>query len=84
MRSFPAEYLILAHVSVDGPVIGYLGEKPIAEEIRDLWGRRYVYCGLAPKLASGAFNLKLIRTGEWIVEPGILYRLEGEAIAASG
>ena len=82
MRSFPAEYLILPRTFDDGPTVGYIGERPIAEEILDQWGRRYVYCGLAPKLASGAFNLKLIRTGEWIVEPGLLYRLASEAVSS--
>lgn len=81
MRSFPTEYLVLVRTSAKGPVVGHLGERPIAEEILDEWGRAYVYCGLAPKLASGAINLKLIRTGEWIVEPGLLYRLKGEARA---
>lgn len=77
MRSFPTEYLILVHTSANGPVIGYFGEQPVAERILDRWGKRYVYSGLAPKLANGAFNLKLVRSGEWIVEPGLLYRLEG-------
>ena len=82
MRSFPAEYFVLTHVSEDGPVAGYFGDRPIAEEILDQWGRRYVYCGLVPKLADGSFNLKLIERGEWIVEPGLLYRLASEPAAS--
>lgn len=74
MRSFPTEYFILTHVAADGPAAGYLGSLPIAARIRDQWGQRYVYCGLAPRRANGAFNLDLVQAGEWIVEPGLLYR----------
>ena len=78
MRSFPTEYLVLPRTSDIGPTIGYIGARPIAERVLDQWGQRYVYCGLAPRLPSGAINLKLIRLGEWIVEPGLLYRLDSQ------
>ena len=76
MRDYPAEYLVLPHTTDDGPVVGFINQRPIVERIRDKWGRCYVYCGVAPTLATGSLNLSLIRDGEWIVEPGLLYRLE--------
>lgn len=79
MRSFPTEYLVLPHVAADGPVIGYFGERPIAARIRDQWGQRYAYRGVAPLRADGTVNLALVRTGEWIVEPGLLYALDDGA-----
>lgn len=83
MRSFPTEFLILPRTSDEGPPIGFIGGRPIAEHIVDQWGRRYVYCGLVPRLASGAFNLKLMKAGEWIVEPGLLYRRDDGKIPRS-
>lgn len=73
MRSPPTEYYVLAHVREDGPVLGYLGGHPIPGWIQDYWGRRYRYIGVVPRRTNGAFNVGLLRPGEWIVEPGLVY-----------
>lgn len=76
MRSFPIEYYVLPNVSVDGPVLGYLADCPIRDRVRDQWGKRYRYVGLVPCFADGTFNIGLLRPGEWIVEPGLVYSLD--------
>ena len=76
MRQPPIEYFVLSETTMEGPTLGRFAGQPVFEWIRDQWGRRYRFSGVAPRLATGAFNLKLLQQGEWIVEPGLLYRLE--------
>ncbi|MBI1220938.1 MAG: hypothetical protein GC186_20665 [Rhodobacteraceae bacterium] len=73
MRGVPIEYYVLAHVREDGPILCYLAGHPVSGWIRDHWGKRYRYAGLAPRCTNGAFDVKLLLPGEWIVQPGLIY-----------
>jgi len=76
MHSFPIEYYVLANIQMLGPVLGYFSGRPILARVRDQLGQLYRYTGLVPRRADGSFNVNLLRPGEWIVEPGLVYALE--------
>jgi hypothetical protein len=77
-RGVPTEYFILNDVRTEGATIGQLAGKPIAETVVDASGHRYRYVGVAPRAADGRFDVDALRTGEWIVRPGLLYALENK------
>jgi len=59
-----------------GSTIGYISGIPITEVVTDLFGRRFTYAGAAPRKGNGTYDVDSLRSGEFIVEPGLLYRLE--------
>jgi hypothetical protein len=81
-RSFPTEYFILANLQSEGGIIGHFDGKPIAETVVDRNGSRYHFSGVAPRCSDGRFDVESLRTGEWIVEPGLIYVMESRAKAA--
>ncbi len=81
-RSVPIEYFILASLQSEGGIIGHFGGKPIAETLVDRNGSRYHFAGVAPRCSDGRFDVESLRTGEWIVEPGLVYLMENTAKAA--
>ncbi|MEI2297059.1 hypothetical protein [Ensifer sp. MJa1] len=84
-RRLPTEYFMLADVQFEGAVIGYLADRPIREAVTDGDGLRYRFVGVAPRLASGGFDVLALRSGEWIVQPGLVYAADTKAMpSASG
>jgi len=81
MPRFDARYRDCAdfHLIVDprpeGPTVGVYADRPFSESVADYFGRRFTYAGVAPRLRSGQYDLAALRTGEFIVEPGLLYRI---------
>ena len=73
----PVEYFILMEPRADGPVVGYLDGRPIPAAVVDCWGRHYSYAGVAPRRRSGQYDVESLRPGEWIMEPGLVYRHDG-------
>jgi hypothetical protein len=69
----PVDYSILIEPRPDGPVVGYYAGRPIAAAVVDLFGRRFTYAGIAPRLRNGRYDATSLRPGEWIVEPGLVY-----------
>jgi hypothetical protein len=61
----------------DGPVIGSYDGEPIADSVHDIDGRRYRFAGIMPRRSEGSFDLAALGAGEWIVEPGLIYRWDG-------
>ncbi len=59
-----------------GSVIGYLAGAPITETVIDLFGRRFAFAGIAPRNRDGRYDLDSLRPGEFIVKPGMLYRMD--------
>jgi hypothetical protein len=80
----PVEYLVLVEPRPAGPVVGFLAGNPIPEAVVDYFGRRYVYAGVAPRRRNGKYDGDALRRGEWIVEPGLVYRSAGGAAAPAG
>jgi hypothetical protein len=70
------EYHILVEPRPDGPVIGYFAGQPIAAAVVDYFRRRFVYAGVAPRRRNGQYDIKSLRPGEWIVEPGLVYQFD--------
>ncbi len=75
-RGVPTEYFILSDFRTEGATIGHLAGKPIAETVVDASGHRYRYVGVAPRVPDGRFDVDALRSGEWIVRPGLVYALE--------
>ena len=75
-RGVPTEYFILNDVQTEGATIGRLADNPIVEMVIDASGHRYRYVGVAPRVADGGFDVEALRTGDWIVRPGLVYALE--------
>ncbi|MER8374867.1 hypothetical protein [Mesorhizobium sp. M1409] len=79
-RSVPIEYYVLriaapaAGRPSESKVVGHFAERPIFSEVIDTFGDHYHYVGLAPRLADGRFDVEALSPGEWIVEPGLIYR----------
>ena len=78
-RSVPIEYYILQTAARATPqsemgsvVVGYLADRPIF--VVDSTGSRYRYVGLASRLPDGRYDVQALSPGEWIVEPGLIYR----------
>ncbi|AZO39509.1 MAG: hypothetical protein EOS81_07910 [Mesorhizobium sp.] len=83
VRSIPIEYYTLRvlapaveQICGESAVIGYFADRPIFETVTDTSGDRYHYVGLAPRLSDGRYDIESLAQGEWIVEPGLIYRLE--------
>jgi hypothetical protein len=72
----PVDYFILVDPRADGPVIGSFNEQPIPASVKDAFGRRYSYVGIATKLRDGRLDAKTLSPGEWFVQPGLVYRME--------
>ena len=70
----PVDYFILVEPRADGPLLGYYAGRPIPAAVVDYFGRRYSYAGVAPRRRSGQYDVESLRPGEWIIEPGLVYR----------
>jgi hypothetical protein len=70
----PIEDVFLIEPRPAGPVVGFLAGNPIAEAVVDYFGHRYVYAGVAPRRHNGRYDPDALGRGEWIVEPGLVYR----------
>ena len=73
----PAEYSMIVEPHPEGAVIGYFAGKPISEEIVDLFGRRFSFVGVASFRRDGDVDATSLHVGEFIAEPGLVYRLIG-------
>ena len=75
--TYRVEYLIVVEPRAAAPVLGYYNNQPIAAAVVDRFGRRYVYAGVAPRHRDGRYNIDVLAMGERLVEPGLVYCLEG-------
>ena len=73
----PVDYYVLVEPRADGPLLGYYDGRPIPDTVVDYWGRRYRYIGVAPRRRGGQYEVESLRPGEWIMEPGLVYRAIG-------
>ena len=75
-RGVPTEYFILSDLRAEGATIGHLADSPIVETVVDASRHQYRYVGVALRAADGRFDVDALRSGEWIVRPGLVYALE--------
>lgn len=71
----PAEYYLLLDAVPDGDVVCFFRERPVTDVVKDRRGYRYVFAGLASRKCDGSYDLRHMRNGEVIVEPGLIYQL---------
>jgi hypothetical protein len=74
----PVEYFILVDPRADGPIIGTYDGGPIPAAVKDAFGRRYSYVGVASRLRDGRLDVKTLSEGEWFVRVGLVYRMESD------
>jgi hypothetical protein len=69
------EYHMIVDPRPAGPAIGVYAERPFSASVADSFGRRFAYAGVAPRRSNGQYDLGALRAGEFIMEPGLLYRI---------
>ena len=75
----PDIFSIMVEPRPVGPVIGFYRDRPIAERVVDLFGRRFTYAGVIGRRRDGQYDVDRLKSGQFIVEPGIVYDLETRA-----
>jgi len=60
-------------------MLGYCAGHPIFSAIVDGGGQRYVFAGVAVRRRDGDVDLAALRRGEWLLEPGLIYRSDQAA-----
>jgi hypothetical protein len=76
------EYFVLRDMKPVGPEIGRLGDVALHDVLEDKWGRSYRYVGVCPAVRR-AWGDQLNK-GEFILPPGVVYRmLDGAEKACS-
>ncbi|AYG61801.1 hypothetical protein [Rhizobium jaguaris] len=70
---FPFEYFMLDPVVFEGAVACRIGRKVVRERVRDSDGKSYRFVGLALRDAQGRLDVEVLRSGEWIVAPDLVY-----------
>jgi hypothetical protein len=74
-KSVPIEYFILANLRFEGVVVAFIDGQPIRQIAIDENGARYQYAGIAPRDSEGRFDVACLRSGEWFVQPGLIYTI---------
>lgn len=69
------EYAMLMDAAPAGPVVGQYAGGDIAAAVTDAFGRRYDFVSLAPRDWKGRIDVRALEAGEFIVPPGLVYRL---------
>ena len=73
------EYRIIHDAKASGAVVGYFRGRKIRECVTDPWGRNYIYSGIIEKQRGGRYDLGRLRPFEFILEPGIVYKMQVDA-----
>ncbi len=77
-RNRRIEYSILHAPRPVGATIGTFHGEEISEAVMDEFGRLYRYAGVAPLRMDGRFDDEALQPGEFIVQPGLVYRSVSE------
>jgi len=76
------EFSILHEVKPTGPSIGFYAGREIPASVVDMFGRRLLYAGVSPRRWDGVFDVEALEAGEFIVQPGLVYRLVTSGVTA--
>ena len=71
----PIEYSMIHAARPAGPTIGTYAGQEIYESIVDEFGRLFYFTGIAPRRLKGGFAAEALKPGEFILQPGLVYRL---------
>jgi hypothetical protein len=69
------EYCMLHDVKPVGRSVGFYADREIPESVIDQFGRRFDYVGVATRKPNGQLDGDALGTGEFILRPGLVYRL---------
>ncbi len=72
----PVDYYVLDNPRAVGPIVARFADRPIHEEVVGENGQHYRFAGVMPRTRSGRFAIEVLRPGEWIVQPGLIYASE--------
>jgi hypothetical protein len=75
--AYPLDYFLLRDAIREGATVATFAGEPVAEAVRDAHGRRFLFAGLAPRRRDGRYDLAALHAGEFILQPGLVYRWEG-------
>jgi len=67
------EYSLVHDAKAVGPKIGEYAGVPIYESIADGCGQHYNFVGTASHYANGTLNAEVLKSGEFILRPGLIY-----------
>lgn len=70
------QYFLLHHAKASGPSVGIYANSNIPATVVDDFGRHYIFAGVAPRRWNGEFDLDALQTGEFILKPGLVYRMK--------
>lgn len=74
-KNWRIDYATLAQPHPMGQCMGSYAGHVIREAVVD-GGQRYIYAGIAPRCQDGSIDVDALAPGEFIVPPGLIYRLE--------
>jgi hypothetical protein len=69
------EFFRLHNARPDGVVVARYRDHAVCDVMIDEYGQRYVFAGLAPRRRDGTYDVKGLKVGEVILEPGLIYQL---------
>ena len=69
------DFYVLKGAKPDGNLIAVYLDCQVVDVIVDECGHRYAFVGVAPRKRDGRYDINVLRAGEVIVEPGLLYQL---------
>ena len=72
----PTDYYLIVDPRPDGEIIGVIADVPISGSVRDYFGHSYDYVGAAPRRTNGQLDVDALKPGEFILQPGLIYRRE--------
>lgn len=73
-RPRAVEFSIVHGAKPAGPSIGKFAGRDIPEAVEDDFGHLLTYAGVAPRLYNGKYDVDALKPGEFIVQPGLIYR----------
>ncbi|HVJ35107.1 MAG TPA: hypothetical protein VND94_18500 [Terriglobia bacterium] len=69
------EFYRLYGAKPDGAVVARYCGRDVCDVVIDEYGHRYVFAGVAPRLFNGNYDVRGLKIGEVILEPGLIYQL---------
>lgn len=74
------EHRILGHVQSAGQLLGHFAGHPIYSVVIDQAEQHYNFLGVASCYPDGKYDLRRLKPGEFILDPGLIYRPQGYSV----
>lgn len=69
-----AEFYMLTGAKPDGDRVAVYRDHAVSDVVIDEYGHRYIFAGVVPRKANGTFDVRGLKAGEVIVQPGLIYQ----------